>query len=171
MENKSKITDFKRTLTKPLIKATLVFFFKENKILLAMKKRGFAQGKWNGIGGKVNKGESILSAAIRETEEEIMVTPLSLDRVAKLNFFHISEDFSGMSVYVYFCKKWKGTPKETEEMAPKWFPIKKIPYNNMWEDDLIWLPQILDNKKIQANILFGKNKKIKEFEIYFTHNE
>lgn len=45
----------------------------ENEILLAMKKRGFGVGKWNGVGGKPQDGESIEKAAIREMQEEISV--------------------------------------------------------------------------------------------------
>lgn len=42
-------------------------------MLLAMKKRGFGVGKFNGVGGKVEVGESEQEAAIREAEEEIGV--------------------------------------------------------------------------------------------------
>ena len=61
-------------------KTTLSFFIKKNQILLAMKKRGFGKGKWNGVGGKVQRGETTKEAAIRETKEEIGVVPRSLER-------------------------------------------------------------------------------------------
>jgi hypothetical protein len=44
---------------------TLVLVTRPNQVLLGMKKRGFGQGKWNGFGGKVEKGETILEAAQR----------------------------------------------------------------------------------------------------------
>lgn len=51
--------------------STLVFVFNPaNQILLAMKKRGFGEGKWNGAGGKVEAGETIVQAASRELREE-----------------------------------------------------------------------------------------------------
>ena len=50
---------------------TLVYLFKENRILLAMKKRGFGEGKWNGPGGKILGHETPKEAAIREVMEEI----------------------------------------------------------------------------------------------------
>lgn len=54
---------------------TLVVLFNDkNQILLCMKKRGFGVGKWNGAGGKVDAGETILRAAVRELEEETMIT-------------------------------------------------------------------------------------------------
>ena len=44
---------------------TLVLIRESARVLLGMKKRGFGQGRWNGFGGKVEKGETILQGAIR----------------------------------------------------------------------------------------------------------
>lgn len=44
---------------------TLVMIMKNNQILLGMKKRGFGVNRWNGFGGKLQQGESILDAAKR----------------------------------------------------------------------------------------------------------
>lgn len=46
---------------------TCVFVIDEKKrsILLGFKKRGLLEGKWNGFGGKVEPGETILEAASR----------------------------------------------------------------------------------------------------------
>ena len=49
---------------------TLVFLRREGEVLLGMKKRGFGEGKWNGFGGKVEAGETIVEAAAREVREE-----------------------------------------------------------------------------------------------------
>ena len=46
-----------------------------------MKKRGFGSGKYNGIGGKIEKGEIPDEAMIRETKEEIKVTPIKYEKV------------------------------------------------------------------------------------------
>jgi len=51
-------------------KSTLVLVYDDKKILLGMKKRGFGLGKWNGFGGKVEKGEDVFGAAERELFEE-----------------------------------------------------------------------------------------------------
>jgi 8-oxo-dGTP pyrophosphatase MutT (NUDIX family) len=51
---------------------TNCFFLNDRgEVLLAMKKRGFGAGKWNGVGGKVQEGEDIVVAALREIKEEI----------------------------------------------------------------------------------------------------
>ena len=44
---------------------TLVLVHHGERVLLGLKKRGFGQGRWNGFGGKVEKGETITNAAIR----------------------------------------------------------------------------------------------------------
>ena len=53
------------------LNTTLTVFFKDNKVLLGEKKRGFAKGTLNGIGGKQDMGETIEQAMVRECQEEI----------------------------------------------------------------------------------------------------
>ena len=66
---------------------TLIFLRREQQLLLAMKKRGFGTGKWNGAGGKVEPGETIEQAAIRECQEEIGVMPHHLQKAGYIQFF------------------------------------------------------------------------------------
>ncbi len=66
---------------------SLVIPVSKGKLLLAMKKRGFGEGKWNGAGGKQKDGETIEETAIRECQEEINITPKKLEKVAIINFF------------------------------------------------------------------------------------
>ena len=44
---------------------TLAFVTQKDKVLLGLKKKGFGMGRWNGFGGKVEKGETIEEAAKR----------------------------------------------------------------------------------------------------------
>jgi NADH pyrophosphatase NudC (nudix superfamily) len=68
------------------INRTLLFLQKDDQILLAMKKRGFGSDRYNGVGGKLEPGETIEQALIRECQEEIEVTPLSYRKVAEHDF-------------------------------------------------------------------------------------
>jgi 8-oxo-dGTP diphosphatase len=129
---------------------TLVFLRHEGKILLALKKRGFGHGKWNGTGGKLEPGELPLQAAIRETEEEIGVTPKNLQPVGELLFFDLPH--TKHYCYFYVATEWEGEPHETEEMSPKWFKEAEIPYNEMWPDDKFWMPLLLAGKKFRGTV-------------------
>jgi mutator protein MutT len=132
---------------------TLVFLRRNDEILLAMKKRGFGEGRWNGVGGKIEPNETEEQALIRETQEEIEVTPTEYEKIAVLDFT-FPDGTVDMQGHVYFCTEWEGEPCETEEMAPRWFNISDIPYDNMWQDDVVWLPQVLKGKKLAANFTF-----------------
>ena len=44
------------------------------RVLLGRKKRGMGFGKWNGFGGKIEKGETMRQCAVRELRESGVVT-------------------------------------------------------------------------------------------------
>lgn len=141
-----------------MLETTLCYLKKDNKILLAMKKRGFAEGKYNGIGGKIEGGETPEEAMIRETKEEIAVTPLTYEKVG---FIEFDEYYKGekekIAFHLYLVDEWTGEPTESEEMKPAWFDIKDIPYDKMLPDDKYWLPYVLKGKKIKAYFDFDEN--------------
>ena len=139
---------------------TLLFLYKpeQGQILLAMKKRGFGKGRWNGVGGKLQGDETITEAVIRETEEEISVRvrPDDLVQVATLDFsFEHTPDWD-QQVHVFFVTHWEGEPTESEEMMPKWFSITEIPFADMWPDDIFWMPRVLAGERIKAAFTFGE---------------
>lgn len=145
---------------------SLLFLRKGNRLLLAMKKRGFGEGRWNGVGGKVEDDESIESAMIRESKEEIGVTPTKYEKVGDISF---DEFFKGeptiMHVHIFMASQWQGEPIESEEMAPKWFNIDDIPYDAMWPDDIYWLPQVLDGKKVSAQFKLDETDTIRSYDV------
>jgi len=130
---------------------TLLFLRHDEQLLLAMKKRGFGVGKWNGVGGKVEDGETYEQAAIRECQEEISVTPQSLQKVGELDFF----DLPNVNHYchVYVTNTWQSDPHETEEMRPQWFSEADIPYDAMWPDDRLWMPLLLSGKLFKGKVV------------------
>lgn len=141
----------------PLRQASLCLLLRGDEVLLARKKRGFGAGKWNGVGGKPEPGEAIDATAIRETEEEIGVTPHDLRRVATLDFFFPAEpEFAGwdQQVCVYLTERWDGEPAESEEVAPRWFLRGAIPFAEMWADDPFWLPLVLRGVSVRGQFLY-----------------
>ena len=115
--------------------ATLIFLVKRTgkeitDICLAMKKRGFGKGGWNGVGGKIEAGETILEAAAREAKEEIDVSVASLEKVEELTFTFPHNPAFDQLVHVYLTDTWEGTPAESEEVDPRWFLVGDIPFDD-----------------------------------------
>ncbi|MFZ2125256.1 MAG: 8-oxo-dGTP diphosphatase [Candidatus Saccharimonadales bacterium] len=153
-------------MTDNLRQVSLLFLIKDDNILLAMKKRGFGAGRWNGVGGKPDIGEAIEQTAVRECQEEIGVTPLDLKHVATLDFhFPIDKSDFDMQAVVYSCSKWQGEPTETEEMQPAWYKFADIPYDKMWADDKYWLPTVLGGKFVTANFTFDDNDSVANYTV------
>jgi len=149
---------------------TLVFLVKKEdgfvtQVLLAMKKRGFGVGRWNGVGGKLEKGESIVAGAKREAKEEIGVTLGELEKVAEIDFYFKPNPEWDQKMHVFLATGWDGEPIESEEMLPEWYFVNKLPFASMWPDDPFWLPQVLSQKKILGRFVFADNDVILEQEV------
>lgn len=156
--------------THPDIRRTLLFLRRDDELLLAMKKRGFGAGKWNGVGGKIEAGETIEDALVRECQEEINVTPLNWQAVAELDFVQdaTTDDPWHMYVYAYLCDKWRGEPSESEEMRPEWYSIDDIPYSEMWDDDSYWLPKVLGGTAVTGEFVFDENDRMIRHDVRST---
>lgn len=124
-----------------------------------MKKRGFGKGKWNGPGGKVEGGESIREAAVRECLEEsgLELQPSDLQWKGVVEFIYHGNPAWNNRCHIYVTEQYKNDIQETEEMRPQWWPIKDIPYDDMWADDKIWLPELLNGMTVGYRFHFDKD--------------
>ena len=140
---------------KVLAIATVVLPSKDGKVWLGMKTRKIGKDCWNGYGGGVEKGESIIKCAIRELKEEsrLRVKPNDLEKVAIVDFHNEKSDGSTFvsRVHFFLVKDWEGEPIETEDGAmitPTFFEIGNLPYDKMMPADKEFFPLILKNKKV-----------------------
>jgi 8-oxo-dGTP diphosphatase len=136
--------------------ATLVFVVKDESILLIRKKRGLGAGKINAPGGRLEPGETPLQGAIRETREEVCITPLDLT-YAGFNLFQFVDGYS-IHVHVFRASDFEGDPKETDEAIPLWAPVDAIPYAEMWEDDRLWIPLVLEGVPFSGRYVFDGDR-------------
>ena len=149
------------------LQTVLVFLRQQDRILRAHKKTGHGQGVWNGIGGKVEAGESPDEAAKRECMEEIGVTITSMQKHGLLKFYQepLIDQYSNLDAHIYVCSQWEGQPQESPEVAPRWFNVTDIPYQEMWPDDQYWLPLIVQGKSIRGTFYFDDNNNLTKYNI------
>lgn len=128
----------------------------EQQVCLGYKKAGFGAGKYAGIGGKVEAGETPQEAALREVEEEIrvIIPPDGIQEMGTVTFVFPSRLEWSQEVSIFVATEWQGEPLEGDEMQPFWFRPTEIPYQAMWQDAAYWIPPILAGTRIQARFSF-----------------
>jgi 8-oxo-dGTP pyrophosphatase MutT (NUDIX family) len=139
------------------VKATVCHIINGNSLLLQKKSAGlFGEGKWNGVGGKLGKGETTREGAEREALEEtgLIVSNLMLHGV--LNFFFGEKTEPDWIVYVFSTCTFKGTLRPSSEGWLRWFTFDEIPYGEMWQDDEHWLPLLLEGKRFNGKFHFDE---------------
>lgn len=138
----------------PTMRASLCFVQGEGKVLMIRKKRGLGAGKINGPGGRLEPGETALEAAIRETQEEVGVTPLHLTQRGELHF----QFTNGLALHcvVFLAEGCNGEVMESDEAIPYWMEPSAIPYHDMWADDIHWLPGMLEGGSFRGYFHFDE---------------
>lgn len=136
--------------------ATLVFVFRGDELLLIDKKTGLGKGKVNMPGGKVDPGEHPEECAVRECQEEVGITVSDLEYCGQHSFQFV--DGYSIHVRVYRTRAFEGRPRETREARPMWVRQDAIPYDEMWEDDRLWVPMVIRGERFRGRWIFDGDR-------------
>lgn len=132
--------------------ATVCYPRRGTEVLLIHKKRGLGEGLYNGPGGKVEPGETVRECVRREVREEVGLRVTDAAKRAEFRF--VFGDEPVMHVHAFVADGFEGTPRETPEARPEWFPVEEIPYDEMWADDRHWFPRALDGERVAGRFEF-----------------
>lgn len=139
----------------PIEESVLCFVRKrmDKQVLLIHKKTGLGAGLINAPGGRIKRGETPEQAAVREAREEVNIHVEELSYSGDLCFqFTNGHSIKG---YVFQTETWFGRPLETAEAIPFWCGEDSIPYDKMWVDDVLWLPQLLADRYFSGRFVFN----------------
>jgi 8-oxo-dGTP diphosphatase len=151
--------------TRKLIPAVLIYAFDGDEVLLIHRSNRPGDphsGKWNGLGGKMEGGESPLQAARREFQEESGIE-------VEENAFHLAgtlffpgfrddkgEDWVAWVYYVDGTKNWKIiNPSEGRLHWKKASEISELPF---WDGDREFLPYVLKRQNFSGTIWYRAGK-------------
>lgn len=126
------------------------------EVLLGEKLTGLGAGKFVGAGGKVEHDETPRSAAVREVEEElgVIVNPADLTPISCITYPFVDRDEWSQRSFGFVTRAWVGKPRPSNELRPTWVRVDRIPFDRMWADAGLWLPQALTGEFVEETFAF-----------------
>ena len=121
------------------------------------KKNDMNEGKWMGVGGHIEPGETPDQALVREIKEETNLDVTSFRYVAKLLF--VNDDYQEI-MHLYKVDAVEGEIKECNEGDLRYIPKESIHLLNMWEGDKYFLDR-LDDDYFELTLIY-KDKELVE---------
>lgn len=123
-----------------MIETTLCYIEKDDSFLMlhrVKKEKDENAGKWIGVGGHIETGESPEACVKRETWEETGLT-LKTCRLRGIVDFY-SDVWKDERMFLYTSDDFDGTLHECDEGDLKWVRKEDIFRLNLWEGDRIFL--------------------------------
>lgn len=122
--------------------ATLCYLTRNGRTLMlhrVKKQDDVHEGKWNGLGGKFEPGESPEDCVKREILEEagLKIKSPRLKGVLTFPDFAKGEDWY---VFVFTASRFTGRLLDSDEGNLAWIKNKDLLKLNLWEGDRVFLP-------------------------------
>ena len=143
-----------------VVEATVCHIIRGRRLLLKKANRGISKGKWNGPGGKIEPGETPEENAMREVFEETGLEVWNPFYHGKLLFYMDGKRKLGIRVHLFSTKEFTGTPRSSEEGEVRWFPVDKLPLDDMWDDDRYWIDSMLNLARFDARFYYDEENKL-----------
>jgi len=146
-------------------KTTLCYIEKDNCYLMLYRNKrkvDINKGKWIGVGGHLENGETKDECLVREVYEETGLTLNSFKFRGEIVFY--IDDIIEIS-YLYTSNDFSGILKECDEGILKWIPKDEVLDLPLWEADPIFLKKLMNyDDFFKLELHYEKNKLIKVVE-------
>lgn len=148
--------------------ATLVYVKRDGQTLMMhrVKKEGdIHAGKWNGLGGKLEPGESPEACAVREVSEE---SGLEIDNL-RYGGLLVFAGFKGEDwyVWVFTADALDGGLSDSNEGHLQWIPDPEIRSLALWPSDLLFLDWLDAGKLFSARFEYSPQDELLGHQVVF----
>jgi 8-oxo-dGTP diphosphatase len=149
--------------------ATLVYVRNAGQTLMlhrVKKAQDIHEGKWNGLGGKLEPGESPEECAVREVFEESGLTIEAPEWRGILTFpnFAKGEDWYA---FVYVARHFRGSLIDSPEGRLAWIPDATIASLPLWPGDRVFLPWLDDGRFFSATFRYAEGALVNWFATFY----
>ena len=153
--------------------STLCYISKGDKTLMLNRNKkinDIHKGKWNGLGGKFEQGESPEQCVVREVKEESGLDIVNPVLKGFISFPSFKEGSNGQwqdwYVFIYVAKQSSGNLIDSDEGTLQWIENTKLLDLPLWEGDKIFIPWLSQEKFFSAKFVY-LDKKLKEHTVQF----
>lgn len=145
------------------MKETVLCYIEKNGKYLMLfrnkKENDINSGKYIGVGGHIELGETKEEALIREVKEETNLDVINYEYFGKV--FFKDDDFEE-NMYLFTVTEFKGKLKECDEGELHWINKENILDVPHWEGDKYFLEKIKNNEKgFEMSLIYSKGKLVK----------
>ena len=126
--------------------STLCYIEKDGKYLMlhrVVKEKDVNKGKWIGVGGHFEEGESPEECLIREVYEETGLTLTEYSFRGIVTF--VSDEWGTEYMHLFTARGFSGEVKECNEGTLAWIPKSEILNLNLWEGDRVFLKLLFED--------------------------
>jgi 8-oxo-dGTP diphosphatase len=130
--------------------ATLGYIFSPDRQQVLMIHRNaraddFHFGKYNGLGGKLEAGEDVVSGFKREIREESALECERLELAGTISWPGFGKNGQDWFGFIFRVTRWSGTPLASNpEGSLAWVGVDQVLSLPLWEGDQLFLPLVLD---------------------------
>ena len=132
------------------------------------KDRDVHQGKWNGLGGRLEAGETPDECVVREVYEESGLT-IANPTLQGIMMFPEFKDKEDWLVFLFTATEFSGDLIESPEGALKWIADSEITNLPLWEGDKYFIGWLKGGKFFQAKFCYKDGKLIKH-QVKFSND-
>lgn len=103
-------------------------------------------GKYNGLGGKLERDEEIVAGMQRELREEAGITALELTLRGTVSWPGFGKNGEDWFAFIFVITRFSGTPPAANvEGTLEWVPIARVMDLPLWPGDRFFLPLVFDH--------------------------
>lgn len=133
------------------------------------KEKDIHGGKWSGLGGKMEQGESPEECVVREVYEEsgLIIQNPTLRGILTFPLFNDGED---EYTFLFTADDFKGDATDSDEGILQWIDDSEIPSLNLWEGDRIFLKWLETGRFFSGKLVYEQGRLV-DHQVVFYENK
>lgn len=147
---------------------TLCYIKKYGKTLMLhriKKQNDIHEGKWNGLGGHLEKGETPEECVIREVYEESGLT-VKNPLLRGILTFPLFNGFEDEYTFLFTASDFEGELIDSNEGKLEWIEDSMVLGLNLWEGDKLFLEWLNDSRFFSGKLVY-KDGILIEYNVNF----